>query len=66
MAEKYIEVVINADGEIESEAKGVLGPDCEGLANWLEELGDVVEHRHTPEYYRRQRVGTHVQVGGGR
>jgi len=64
MAEqKYIEIVINADGEIESEVKGVLGPDCEGLADWIEELGTVTEHRHTPEYYRRQQVAPQVRAG---
>jgi hypothetical protein len=59
----FIEIAINDEGEIESEVKGVLGPDCEGLADWLEELGDVVEHRRTPDYYRRQAVGSRVTVG---
>jgi hypothetical protein len=64
MQNHTIEITINEEGEIESEVKGVLGPDCEGLSDWLEELGDTVEHHHTPDYRRQQRVGARVRVGG--
>jgi len=64
MAEqRYIEIVINVDGEIVSEVKGVLGPDCEGLADWLKELGAVTEDRKTPDYRRQQQRVTVQQVG---
>jgi len=53
-----IEITITEDGEIQSKVKGVLGPDCEGILDFLEELGDVVEHRRTSDYYRRQTTGT--------
>jgi hypothetical protein len=62
----YVEVTISDDGQIESEAHGVMGPGCEELVNWLKDLGETVEHRRTPDYHRRQRRGTraHVRTGG--
>jgi len=63
MPQEFIEITINEEGEIESEVKGVLGPDCEGLADWLAELGDVVEHRRTPDYHRRQTRVARAKVG---
>jgi hypothetical protein len=58
-----IEIEINEDGEIASTVNGVQGPSCEELTHWLEDLGDTVEHRRTPDYYRQQRVGERVRVG---
>jgi hypothetical protein len=55
MPEEYsIDVVINEEGEIESTVNGVMGPSCEELTSWLENLGDTVEHYHTPDYNRQQ------------
>jgi hypothetical protein len=51
----YVEVTISETGEIESEVHGVMGPGCEELVGWIEELGDVEEHRRTPDWHRRQR-----------
>jgi len=56
MAE-YIDVTISETGEIESEVHGVMGPECEQLVDWIEELGETVEHRRTSDYHRRQRRG---------
>lgn len=60
--EEYVEIVISEDGTIESEVHGVLGPDCEALIEWIEELGEVVEHRRTPDYRRRQRRAARARI----
>jgi len=57
MPKEYVEITINEEGQIESEVHGVLGPECEQLVDWLEDLGETVEHRRTPDYHRRQRRG---------
>jgi hypothetical protein len=61
-----IEVTIRPDGQIESEVKGVCGPECEGLTEWMEDIGTVTEHRSTPDASRRpEQVRTSgVRVGG--
>jgi len=61
-----IEIEITEDGEIKSTVQGVSGPSCEDLARWLEELGDTVEHYHTPDYYRRQRVAPRTHISSRR
>jgi len=66
MPQPYIDITISEQGEIESEVQGILGPDCEGLTDFLDELGDVVEHRKTKDYYRAQRVASRARVGGKR
>jgi len=65
MSEQFIEIEINEDGEIISEVHGVLGPDCEGLAHFLKDLGTVVEDRRTPDYNRQQARTNRVRVGAG-
>jgi len=62
MPQEYVEVVISEEGEIESEVHGVLGPECEELVGWLEELGETVEHRRTPDYQRQQMRGTRATL----
>lgn len=57
MPQEYVEVSISEDGQIESEVHGVMGPECEALVDWLEELGETIEHRRTPDYHRRQGRG---------
>ena len=54
MGQFTIEVAIDAEGEIETEVKGITGPGCEEATKWLEELGEVKEHRHTSDYDKRQ------------
>lgn len=64
--DKFLEIVIDADGNITSEVHGVLGPDCEDLAEWVKGLGVVTEDRRTPDYHRspHQTVSGHTTVGG--
>ena len=63
MQNHIIEIKINAEGEIESEVEGILGPDCEGLTEWLEELGETIEHHRTPDYRRQQKRSTRAKIG---
>jgi len=63
--QEYVEITINEEGEIVSEVKGVLGPDCEKLVGWLKELGNVVEHHHTPDYRRQQTMTRRQHAGRG-
>jgi hypothetical protein len=58
-----IDVEISQEGEIRTTVNGVQGEGCEALTQWLEELGEVVEHRRTPDYYRQQTTGSRAQVG---
>ena len=61
-ADEFVEVTISTDGTIESEVHGVLGPDCSALVDWMEDLGQVIEHRRTPDYNRRQRRATRATL----
>ena len=64
MTQKHtIDVEIGPEGEIRTTVNGVQGNGCEGLTQWLEELGEVVEHRRTPDFYRQQTAGNRVRVG---
>lgn len=47
-----IQIEIGPDGAIASTVEGLAGPTCEGLLDFLDELGTVVEHRRTAAYYR--------------
>ena len=43
----YIDITIDAEGNIISEVHGVLGPGCEGLVDWVKDLGTVEVDRKT-------------------
>ena len=47
-----IEVVITEDGEIKATVQGVAGPACEDLSRFLDQLGEVVEDKKTPDFYQ--------------
>lgn len=53
-AKHSIEIVITADGTITGEVKGVKGTSCSDISKWLDELGEVTEDRHTPDFYQRE------------
>jgi len=48
----YIDIEIDAGGNITSEVHGVLGPGCEGLADWVKDLGVVTVDRKTRDWHR--------------
>ena len=62
---RTIEVVVGPLGEIQIEAVGFTGTDCEKATAFLENLlGVVKEHRKKPEFYSQARTRNQQQVGG--
>jgi hypothetical protein len=53
MAEVVVE--ITEDGQIRGDVQGVLGSDCEGLLDFLKDLGAVDDEGKTRDYYRKPR-----------
>ncbi|MBN1923056.1 MAG: DUF2997 domain-containing protein [Anaerolineae bacterium] len=62
--EKKITVTISSDGKITTVVNGIAGPSCGAATKFLEELGAVVEDRHTDEFYVAEETGTGLEVGG--
>jgi hypothetical protein len=60
------EITIDAEGNIAGEVQEVSGPGCERLLDWLNEAGQVVLDRRTPDYYRREQTVDRRQQAGGR
>jgi len=62
---KMITVIVNPAGEVQIDAIGFKGADCEKATAFLETaLGVIKEHRKKPEYYSVKQ-GNHQTVGGG-
>ncbi|HOT03721.1 MAG TPA: DUF2997 domain-containing protein [Methanolinea sp.] len=52
MEMQELEIVIGRDGQVAVSVKGASGTKCLDLTRALEEqLGDLVERTHTPEFY---------------
>jgi hypothetical protein len=45
-----LEITIDPNGKITGEVKGVAGPKCGPLSEWLDQLGAVVCDKQTPDY----------------
>ncbi len=45
-----INIEISPEGKVKGEVKGVNGPHCAPLSEWLDELGEVLEDRKTLDY----------------
>jgi uridine kinase len=53
MAEQHqIKITIKTDGSLSSEVIGVTGSKCTTLSGWVNQLGQVLEDRHTDDYYK--------------
>jgi hypothetical protein len=53
---KTIEVIVSAAGEVEIDAVGFKGPDCERATKFLEEaLGVIGQKVKKPEYHQQAR-----------
>ena len=53
MEKHTIEIIINEDGTVETETKGIKGSGCEAISKWLSKLGKVVTHKSTKEKYEK-------------
>ncbi len=65
MNNRTIEIVIGLGGEIQIDAVGFKGPDCEKATKFLEEaLGMVGEKIKKPEYHQRSTTRSQQRIGG--
>lgn len=66
---KHIDVDIGPGGEVEIDAVGFSGPDCEEATKFLEEaLGQHTVRKRKPEYWRQRRrtvAGNKLGKSGG-
>jgi hypothetical protein len=52
---RTIEVVVSAKGEIQIDAVGFRGADCESATQFLEAaLGEIADKQHKPERHQQQ------------
>jgi hypothetical protein len=62
---RTIEIVIATTGEIQIDAVGFKGPDCEQATRFLEEaLGVVRQKVKKPEYHRFSTTRNQQSLGG--
>ena len=62
---RTIEIIIGTMGEIQIDAVGFKGPDCEKATKFLEEaLGVVGKKVKKSEYHQRSKTRNQQKVGG--
>ena len=65
MNNKTIEIIIGTTGEIQIDAVGFKGPDCEKATKFLEEaLGVVGQKIKKPEYHQRNTSTSQQRIEG--
>lgn len=61
---RTIEIIIDRTGDLEIDAVGFKGADCEKATRFLEQaLGNVANRRHKPEYHARTRTAAKQRIG---
>ncbi len=61
---KTIEIIIGTTGEIQMDAVGFKGPDCEQASRFLEEVLGVVRQKiKKPEYHQRSTRTNQQKLG---
>jgi hypothetical protein len=61
---RTIEVIVSASGEIQIEAVGFKGADCDQATHFLEEaLGTVQQKQRKPEFLQRSKTKLQQKVG---
>ena len=64
MNNRTIEIIIGTTGEIQIDARGFKGPDCEKATKFLEEaLGVVGQKVKKPEYHQRANASNQQRIG---
>ncbi len=61
-------MTIKPGGEVTTTVEGISGAACEAATKWLDGLGEVTEHKRTPDYYAHtseQTVEETATVGTG-
>jgi Protein of unknown function (DUF2997) len=63
-SKRTIEIIIGTEGEIQIDAVGFKGPDCEKATQFLEEaLGVVGKKTKKPEYHQQARKTNQQRLG---
>jgi hypothetical protein len=61
---KCIEVTVSPIGDIQIDAIGFKGSDCEKATKFLEEaLGSVAQKQHKPEFQQQKQKTHHQRIG---
>jgi hypothetical protein len=61
---RTIEVIVSAEGQIQIDAVGFKGPDCEAATKFLEDaLGVVGKKVKKPEYHQTARKTNQQKLG---
>jgi hypothetical protein len=61
---RTIEIIVSASGEIQIDAVGFKGPDCEQATKFLEEaLGTLGQKTKKPEYHQQARKTNQQTLG---
>jgi hypothetical protein len=61
---KKVEIVFPPSGELQVEAVGFRGADCEKATQFLEQaLGKLVNRWHKPEYHAPAKTKTQQRIG---
>jgi hypothetical protein len=62
---RTIEIIIEPNGELQIDAIGFKGPDCEKATKFLEEaLGTVAQKTKKPEYHQQAKKTNLQRLGG--
>jgi hypothetical protein len=65
MNDRTIEIIIGVGGEIQIDAVGFKGPDCDQATKFLEEaLGVVGQRIKKPEYHQSSTRTNQQRIGG--
>lgn len=55
MAKVELEIIIDEDGEVQVDIKGMKGKKCEEISKYIEEiLGEIKNKKKKPEYYEEE------------
>jgi hypothetical protein len=61
---KTLVIIVSPSGEIQMDAHGFQGIDCEKATRFLEEVLGKISHRaKKPEYYQKRRMGIQQKLG---
>ena len=61
---RTIEIIIAPSGEIQIDAVGFKGPDCEKATAFLEQVGVVGQKIKKPEYHQHSTRTNKQRIGG--
>ena len=57
---------ISPGGEMTSVVEGIDGAGCNDATAWVDDLGEMVRHEPTPDYYKKQvEAREQIRIGTG-